>query len=149
MSMRIANTGYNNVSIESAKLTVVPKTNDKKLDNAEATIDIAGLQMQSSKDHNELALGIGLDRDAYFLTGGTEEKRQISRVLPAADYYDVYLELKVAQLYTKTVSTWRTVTVIPTGKESGKSPSFSESEKAKEKSRGLLEVIMKKLGGGE
>jgi hypothetical protein len=131
-SFSIANTGSNNVSVESAVLTILPKTNGLVSGKSErlSTPDL-GFAAGGNKD--SIAKILRVDGNKYFLTWGTKETRQISQVLAAADYYDIYLEIEVAQKFPRSVSTWRAIAVVPTGAEKGRSPAFEDAESEKKR----------------
>jgi len=130
-SFRVANVGNSDVGVESAKLTIIPKKDGDPLGKSE-TLDTVKLDFAPGvQDKNSISNKLGLDTQYYFLTWGTQEARQISQVLTTADYYEIYLDIVAVQRFPRGVSTWRTVTVVPTKPEQDRSPAFDEPDKDK------------------
>jgi hypothetical protein len=126
-SVRIANIGNSNASIEKAALEIFPG-DSKSVCNAK-TIQAEDLSFASRPgDKNPVFVRMGLDSQFYTIVWGTEEIRQAAMECPLADFYRLSLDVRVRQAFSNSIQTWRASAIIPTQPSAGKSPSWAQSE---------------------
>jgi hypothetical protein len=139
-SVRIANVGSSNASIERATLHVAAGASDARCGG---DMGIDQLQLTPG-DKESKYVRIGLDSPYYTVVWGTEEMRQVARVCAAADFYQLTLEVRVRQALLDTPQTWRASAIVPAREALGRSPSWPAAEP---KSAGLTESVKKAITG--
>jgi hypothetical protein len=142
-SVRIANIGNSNTSVENASLTITP--GDSQTPCAAGSIGVDGLSLGAGKqDKNPTVVRVGLDSPYYTIVWGTEETRQVVAECPAGNYYRLAFSLRVRQAFTNTAQTWRATAVVPVVQSAGRSPGWTEKD---EKPIKLEDFIKSYLSG--
>jgi hypothetical protein len=85
--------------------------------------------------------------DEYCFAWGTTVKSQISRIVPAADSYDLRFEMYTHHKITRALATWRASAVIPMREAQARSPQSTPPTEEAKGGGGLLEAIIKSLKG--
>lgn len=126
-SIRIANIGNSNTSIESAVLKVFPGGSEVACPSGQRATDDLKLAATPG-DKNPAAVRIGLDSAYYTIVWGTDESRQIAVECPASDYYRLTLDLRARQAFLNTGQTWRATAVVPIVQSLGRSPELTRKD---------------------
>jgi hypothetical protein len=141
-SLRIANIGNSNASIEKAILTISPADPGAICDKSE--FNIRDLSLQPG-DKDPTFVTIGLDSPFYTTVWGTEESRQVATHCPEASYYALDFELHVQQAFSNVRETWRASAIVARQSPEGRSPENGSSDA---RAPSVLDK-MKKLVTGE